>query len=170
LLQLRRCPVRGITGGCPAEKLCPLPGPAPRMGLLRVMTAHGRFLSIALQHIRTARRTSQKGSERPDPTRAGRSWSLPRVSAFRSQTGRPNVAIGYAVDSQQRRLERSSTTWILPRQFARFRDPEPDVRLRSARGVAENHRCALQAFRGTISSKMAASSCWPWPSAMARSR
>jgi hypothetical protein len=32
------------------------------------MAFHGRFLSIAPQHIRTARRTSPKGSERPDPT------------------------------------------------------------------------------------------------------
>ncbi len=44
-------------------------------------------------------------------------------------SGRAGSMVLTSACSQQRTFECSSTTWILPRQSARFRDPEPDVRL-----------------------------------------
>ena len=46
------------------------------------MSQSGRFLSIAPQHIRTARRTSPKGSEPQDPTRCNHSQKSGRMTVM----------------------------------------------------------------------------------------
>jgi hypothetical protein len=63
------------------------------------MTGCGRFLSIAPQHIRTARRTSPKGSERPDPTHCGHSSTKLSTSAF----GEAGIPIYIEICQQFRR-------------------------------------------------------------------
>ncbi len=65
-------PVWGTTGRTPARRQRLLCGFGLPRGRLQRTTDRGRFLSIAPQHIRTARRTNSKGSERPVPTHSGR--------------------------------------------------------------------------------------------------